>query len=193
MSEIQALDAAPLPRLAKLLGTAVRCFQSHRETALRCLKDASVLLEGEFGVAEEAGSARAMSRRGGLAPWQVKLMIAHIESRLGSRIVVAELAGLVKLSESHFSRAFSVSLGMPPGQYITARRIVRAKLMMTSTRESLAYIAIACGFSDQAHLSKSFRCRVGITPGAWRRLNGPIPRSELPESLSSVAMSASAP
>jgi AraC family transcriptional regulator len=97
------------------------------------------------------------------------------------------------LSESHFSRAFSVSLGMPPGQYIAARRIVRAKLMMTSTGESLAYIAIACGFSDQAHLSKSFRCRVGITPGAWRRLNGPIPRTELPESLSSVAMSASAP
>ena len=193
MSEIQALDAAPLPRLAKLLGTAVRCFQSHRETALRCLKDASVLLEGEFGVAEEVGSARAISRRGGLAPWQVKLMIAHIESRLGSRIVVAELAGLVKLSESHFSRAFSVSLGMPPGQYITARRIVRAKLMMTSTGESLAYIAIACGFSDQAHLSKSFRCRVGMTPGAWRRLNGPIPRGELPESLSSVAVSASAP
>ena len=193
MSEIQALEAAPLPRLAKLLGTAVRCFQSHRETALRCLKDASVLLQGEFGVAEEVSSVRAISRRGGLAPWQVKLMIAHVEARLGSRIVVAELAGLVKLSESHFSRAFSVSLGMPPGQYVAARRIVRAKLMMTSTGESLAYIAIACGFSDQAHLSKSFRCRVGITPGAWRRLNGPIPRAELPESLAAVAMSASAP
>ena len=175
MSEIQALEAAPLPRLAKLLGTAVRCFQSHRETALRCLKDASVLLEGEFGVAEEVGSARATSRRGGLAPWQVKLLIAHIEARLGSRIVVAELAGLVKLSESHFSRAFSVSLGMPPGQYIAARRIVRAKLMMTSTTESLATIAVSCGFADQSHLSRRFGHAVGMSPGRWRRMSMPPP------------------
>jgi len=180
MIEIQASEAAPLPRLAKLLGTAVRCFQSHRETALRCLQDASVLLQGEFGVVEEACSVGAIGRRGGLAPRQVKLTLAHIEARLGSRILVTDLAGLVKLSSSHFSRAFSVSLGMAPGQYVAARRVVRAKLMMASTDESLAHIAIACGFSDQAHLSKSFRCRVGITPGAWRRLNGPIPRAVLP-------------
>jgi AraC family transcriptional regulator len=191
MSEIQAWKVAPLPRLAKLLGTAVRCFQSNRETALRCLQNASVLLLGEFGVAEEACNVRPVSQRGGLAPWQVKLMTAHIETHLDSRIVVGELAGLVKLSESHFSRAFSVSLGTSPGQYIAAQRVARAKLMMASTRESLAHIAIACGFSDQPHLSKSFRCRVGVTPGAWRRLNGPLPSVEMPES--SMATSASVP
>jgi AraC family transcriptional regulator len=131
--------------------------------------------------------------RGGLAPWQVKLVVAHIETRLGARIGVAEIAGLVKLSESHFSRAFSISVGMPPGQYAATRRIECAKHMIVSTSESLAYIAVACGFADQAHLSKVFRRRVGITPGAWRRLNAPVRRAGgAPESQSSVGMSASA-
>ncbi len=110
---------------------------------------------------------------GGLAPWQVQLLTKHIEAQLVSRVDVAEMASLVRLSHSHFSRAFKASLGIPPGAYVMSRRVERVKLMMTSTADSLAQIGLACGFSDQAHLSKSFRRRVGMSPGAWRRINGP--------------------
>jgi AraC family transcriptional regulator len=60
--------------------------------------------------------------------------------------------------------------------YVAARRVERAKLMMTSTRERLTDIALACGFSDQSHLTRSFRRVVGMSPGRWRRtsiLNSP--------------------
>jgi len=33
----------------------------------------------------------------------------------------------------------------------------------------LSVIALLCGFTDQAHLSKLFRQHTGETPGAWRR------------------------
>ena len=53
--------------------------------------------------------------------------------------------------------------------YIAERRVERAKLMMTSTRERLSDIALACGFVDQPHLNRYFRRMVGMSPGLWRR------------------------
>ncbi|HMV46698.1 MAG TPA: AraC family transcriptional regulator [Blastocatellia bacterium] len=35
--------------------------------------------------------------------------------------------------------------------------------------ESMAQIAVACGFYDQAHLIKSFKQYFGITPGEYRK------------------------
>jgi AraC family transcriptional regulator len=52
---------------------------------------------------------------------------------------------------------------------VTARRLQRAKSLMLESNEPLSVIALLCGFTDQAHLSKLFRQHVGETPGAWRR------------------------
>jgi transcriptional regulator GlxA family with amidase domain len=96
-------------------------------------------------------------------------VLAYIEANLGSKIDTRELADQVALSNSHFSRAFTRSFGLPPMAYVATRRVERAKLMMTSTRQQLAAIAMACGFADQSHLNRSFRRRVGVSPGIWRR------------------------
>jgi AraC family transcriptional regulator len=53
--------------------------------------------------------------------------------------------------------------------YVGARRVERAKLMVASTRKKLTDIALACGFSYQSHLTKTFRRVVGMSPGVWRR------------------------
>lgn len=108
-------------------------------------------------------------RPGGLAHWRAKRALAYIEAHLGTKIESAEVADCVALSKSHFSRAFKQSMGLSPMAYVSARRIERAKLMMTSTRERLSDIALACGFADQSHLNRYFRRVVGITPGVWRR------------------------
>jgi AraC-like DNA-binding protein len=41
--------------------------------------------------------------------------------------------------------------------------------MMSTTREPLSQIAIACGLCDQAHLCKVFRRMLGMSPSTWRR------------------------
>jgi len=81
------------------------------------------------------------------------------------------MAEVVALSKSHFSRAFKCSLGSSPMAYVGARRVERAKVMMTSSRERLTDIALACGFADQSHLNRYFRRVVGTSPGLWRRMS----------------------
>jgi AraC-like DNA-binding protein len=82
---------------------------------------------------------------------------------------ICEMADLVVLSKSHFSRAFKHSLGSSPMAYVTLRRVERAKSMMASTGERLTDIALACGFADQSHLTRCFRRVVGASPARWRR------------------------
>ena len=114
-------------------------------------------------------SAAPSAPRGGLAPWQVRKVSAYIEATLDSTISTATLAGLIKLSVYHFCRAFRASFGESPQTHVMRRRVERAQSLMLRTALSLAQIAIECGLSDQAHLSKSFRRFVGESPGAWRR------------------------
>jgi AraC family transcriptional regulator len=155
-----------------LLMRAITLFESNREVAWRCLTDASALLGRQSeAIGTSTSPSQGILRLGGLAPWQANRALEYIEGNLGSKMKIREIADRVALSTSHFSRAFKQSLGCSPMTYVAVRRVERAKLMMTSTRERLAAIALACGFADQAHFSRQFRRVVGISPALWRRIS----------------------
>src|SRR5262249_17387267 len=104
-----------------------------------------------------------------LAPWQERRLQAHIETNLSISLTTADLAGVVNLSPSYFSRAFKKSFGQPPHSYLTMRRTIRAQELMLTTNEPLSQIAVACGLVDQSALCRLFRRTVGRNPHAWRR------------------------
>ncbi len=110
-----------------------------------------------------------MPTRGGLAPWQMKRIAAFVGEALDDRIQVEDLALQVRLSASHFCRAFKVTTGETPHAYVMRRRLEQAKAMMLHTDESLCQIADACGLADQAHLTRLFRRHLDTTPFQWRR------------------------
>ena len=105
----------------------------------------------------------------GLAPWQAKRLAAYIESNISLNLRVADLAAIVQLSISHFSRAFKVSFGQPPITYVKIQRVRRAQAIMLNTREPLSRVAVDCGLYDQSHLTRLFRKVVGLSPSLWRR------------------------
>lgn len=156
-------------RVGDLVKQAMTYFETDRQAAWRCLSDASTLLGAEAADSAVNDPDSRPIQPGGLANWQARRVVAHIEANLGSRLGAGDLANVAALSRSHFSRAFKHSLGFSPMEYVIVRRVERAKTMITSTRESLADVALACGFADQSHLNRRFRDHMGMSPGQWRR------------------------
>jgi AraC family transcriptional regulator len=110
-----------------------------------------------------------LKERGGLAPWQVRWVIEHLDAHLADDIPLAQLAALVGLSASHFCTAFKASMGEPPHRYLTRLRVERAKEMLAAGRMSITQVALDVGFGSSAHFPTMFRRQVGESPTAWQR------------------------
>ncbi|WP_439369774.1 helix-turn-helix domain-containing protein [Bradyrhizobium sp. PMVTL-01] len=107
--------------------------------------------------------------RGGLAPWQAKRACEWLESDLGGKLSLQEVAAELDLSVSHFSRAFRISVGMPPHQWLLHQRVKAAKQLMGVRDLPLSEIAISAGFANQSHFTRVFSSIAGVSPAAWRR------------------------
>jgi AraC family transcriptional regulator len=115
-------------------------------------------------------AARAEDGKG-LAPWRLRRVIDYMEAHLPDRVDLAQLAQLVGLSTSHFSRAFKASTGVAPYRWQLNARIQRAQTQLINTDASLDQVAEANGFADAVHFGRRFRQLIGAAPATWRRAN----------------------
>ena len=163
-----------------LLQQARQTLDSDLSASRDCLARASAMLADQTVSGEpDADKDRRLALRRGtkLAPWGVKKLEAFIAENLDQSLTIETLAGLVRLSCSHFSRACKNTFGVPPHTLLILHRIERSQTLMRVTDQPLSQIAYCCGFSDQAHMSRIFRQFVGRTPREWRRENAPPPLS----------------
>lgn len=109
--------------------------------------------------------------RGGLAAWQQRAVVGHIEEHLAEPISLATLAQLACLSPYHFCRAFKHSFGIPPHRYHISRRIEHAKILLAEAAPSMTDIGSAVGFA-QTSFSAAFHKATGLTPTACHRSLG---------------------
>jgi len=128
-------------------------------------------------VMKQYADARKMSRptAGGLAAWQRGRAAELLRENLDGTVRLADLARECELSVSHFARSFKASFGVTSHQWLTARRIARAKELLALTNMPLADVGSHSGFGDQAAFTRTFHRVVGATPGQWRREHGGRP------------------
>ena len=155
--------------IPSLIDAALAAFDADRDTSRRYVLCASALLRLKRGTCADAEMGRPAQSCGGLSVRQLNRLIDYIETHLAERITAIDLADLIKMSTGQLFRAFKISVGMTPFRYIARRRVESACTMMTTTREPLSQVAIACGMCDQAHLCKMFRRLIGMSPSRWRR------------------------
>ena len=167
MNELQIDPAAAMPSasLVNLIENAAASFEMDHSASRDYLFRAFALIRAQGSPHRQ----EPKHAQGGLVAWQIKRAITYIDTHLGGRIKGKELAGEVRLSLSHFSRSFRVSVGLPPSQYITRKRVEFAQRRMLTTTDSLCSIAADCGLADQAHLCKVFQRVVGQSPNLWRK------------------------
>ncbi len=83
-----------------------------------------------------------------------------------------ELAALVELSPGRLMHAFSESIGIPLRPYLGWLRLQRAAAAIAAGAP-LTEAALRAGFSDAAHMSRSFRRMLGVAPSSLRAPPGP--------------------
>ncbi|MDF0519296.1 AraC family transcriptional regulator [Bradyrhizobium yuanmingense] len=187
-------EQARMPRVGQLAcepgvghdDTVVRHIGASLQQALRRPDETNQLFIDHMMLALTAHVAQAYGglrpctepNRGGLAPWQVKRVCERLESDLGGKLSLQEIAAEFDLSISHFSRAFRISTGLPPHQWLLRQRVKAAKQLMTVRDLSLSEIAISAGFANQSHFTRVFSSVVGVSPGTWRREAQGAPESE---------------
>ncbi len=136
-------------------------------TSMLCANEAVLSIEAQLQRRTSVICHRKC--QGGLGMCRKQKVEKFIDANLDQRILISGLASLVGLSSSQFQRAFKQSFGETTHMYLIKRRIERAKTIMLSQQLNFAEIALACGFSDQSHMTRLFTRLVGEPPNNWLR------------------------
>jgi AraC-like DNA-binding protein len=107
--------------------------------------------------------------KGGLSSFDLKRVIAVIESRVANPPSLDELAGEIGVSRRHFFRAFKQSTGKTPHAYVAEHRMQRAAGLLRATDLSATEIALECGFASSSHFTVAFKRAYGAGPSEFRR------------------------
>jgi AraC-like DNA-binding protein len=112
------------------------------------------------------GGGATPIRRDGSAVTRARQFLDAETSRVIRSSELEEVTGLTRYD---LARQFRSAFGTSPYRYSLMRRLDSARAQMRRNR-SLADVALAAGFADQAHLSRMFKHAFGVTPARYRAL-----------------------
>jgi AraC family transcriptional regulator len=108
-------------------------------------------------------------RPGELTSEKLRRVREYVEAHLAENPSLDHLAAVAGMSPYHFARTFARTVGLPPHRYLLARRLERAKGLLSGSSRPIVEIALDLGFGSQGHFHRAFRNYAGTTPGSYRR------------------------
>ena len=165
-------EGSPLPFVREpvtvnetLAGAIRAAFEGHRDPLAGdelVLRLAEGLLEADAGDRRESTVMRL-----DVAAVERARQLLDAET---SRVVRSdELAAVSGLTRFDLARQFRAVVGASPYRYSVMRRLEAARAQIGG-QASLVDAALNAGFADQAHFTRMFTARYGITPGRYREL-----------------------
>jgi transcriptional regulator GlxA family with amidase domain len=90
-------------------------------------------------------------------------------ARLHEPIQLRDMANQEAMSVRTFTRRFREETGMSPGQWLTHRRIERARHLLEATELSIDQVARDAGFGTAQSMRQHLQGALGVTPTLYRR------------------------
>ena len=126
--------------------------------------DAKGAIIGTAGITRATGPASSLEATAhGFGP-----ALAHMRAHFHDGITNRHLASVSNMSLRAFERQFRAAFHLTPQRFLRKLRLRLASRALMYTDESLAEIALKCGFADQSHFSREFRRQFGHTPREYR-------------------------
>ncbi len=98
----------------------------------------------------------------------------YITGHINEKISISELAAKAGYSEYYFSRKFKNEMGCSVNEYVTKKKIERAKVLLESTNTSILDISLELSFNSRSYFSDTFQRIVGMSPGEYRKRNSKV-------------------
>ena len=113
-------------------------------------------------------SRRAVGSLDRQAPHWLEQVIELLHARFTENLGLGEVAATVSVHPAHVARVFRKFKACTIGDYVRRLRIEYALRQISFSDDSLADIAAAAGFSDQSHLTRTFKRHIGMLPSEFR-------------------------
>jgi len=94
-----------------------------------------------------------------------------IDESFDTKLSLQKLAGEACLSEHHFLRHFKTAFGITPHQYITKKRLEKARELLLETSVSISEISEQIGMDNLSSFSRLFKKHHGLSPEKYRKNN----------------------
>jgi YesN/AraC family two-component response regulator len=99
----------------------------------------------------------------------IRKAMTFIHTRYSATLTREEIASHIGISADYLTDCFHQELGITPITYIRRFRIRQACELLQNSDQSITQIALAVGFSDSAHFTRTFQREMKVTPRAFRR------------------------
>jgi AraC-like DNA-binding protein len=100
----------------------------------------------------------------------VERVIAAMHQHEDGTLYLHTMAEMANLSPYHFARIFRNVTGIPPGEFLTAVRLERAKRLLLGTEMGVAEVCFEVGYESVGTFATRFKDLVGLPPGRMRQL-----------------------
>ncbi len=101
----------------------------------------------------------------------IKKVEEYVSVHLNEEISRDAIAEYVFLNAEYLSRLFHKEAGVSLKEYITNRKLVRAKELFLTTNLQVTEVAFRLGYTNLPHFSKIFKDNTGMTPNEYRKKN----------------------
>lgn len=123
-----------------------------------------------------------LEKKKSAAEIRMRKFLNYIEQHYGENLSLGDLAKSANVSKTECLRCFKQSMGTTPYKYLIEYRLLQAAALLTSTDDTVEWIAGKVGFGQASSFGKYFREKTGLSPKEYRKQYMDVQNIDISES-----------